>query len=383
MEMYILIFAGLIAVLLIVLIVLVLVNKSSSEASIRAFMMDSERAKRREMDEMKNQLQDDMNDLKDRMNHDLLVFQNSVLHSFREDMNVLNESTYRKLNRIELSVSDSLMKGFDQTSQSFQSFAEQMARIDEAQKNLKHLSENIISLESILTDKKTRGTFGEIELYSLLENVFGLEGMRYLKQVKLSNGAIADCLLKAPSPLGNLVIDSKFPLENYNRMINASLSLEERKKASLEFRRDVKGHIQAIADKYLIPGETAEFACMFIPAEAVFAEIVAHFDDLVQFSYQRKVYLVSPTTMMAYLSAIKAFYLNQERSEKVVQIQHEYAKLSKEFERFVQRWQLISKDFEKLNADMRNIDITADKIMRRFQQIDAVDLSELERNVEK
>ena len=383
MEMYIMIFAGLIAVLLIVLIVLVLVNKSSSEASIRAFMMDSERAKRREMDEMKNQLQDDMNDLKDRMNHDLLVFQNSVLHSFREDMNVLNESTYRKLNRIELSVSDSLMKGFDQTSQSFQSFAEQMARIDEAQKNLKHLSENIISLESILTDKKTRGTFGEIELYSLLENVFGLEGMRYLKQVKLSNGAIADCLLKAPSPLGNLVIDSKFPLENYNRMINASLSLEERKKASLEFRRDVKGHIQAIADKYLIPGETAEFACMFIPAEAVFAEIVAHFDDLVQFSYQRKVYLVSPTTMMAYLSAIKAFYLNQERSEKVVQIQHEYAKLSKEFERFVQRWQLISKDFEKLNADMRNIDITADKIMRRFQQIDAVDLSELERNVEK
>ncbi|MBP3399922.1 MAG: DNA recombination protein RmuC [Erysipelotrichaceae bacterium] len=383
MEMYIMIFAGLIAVLLIVLIVLVLVNKSSSEASIRAFMMDSERAKRREMDEMKNQLQDDMNDLKDRMNHDLLVFQNSVLHSFREDMNVLNESTYRKLNRIELSVSDSLMKGFDQTSQSFQSFAEQMARIDEAQKNLKHLSENIISLESILTDKKTRGTFGEIELYSLLENVFGLEGMRYLKQVKLSNGAIADCLLKAPSPLGNLVIDSKFPLENYNRMINASLSLEERKKASLEFRRDVKGHIQAIADKYLIPGETAEFACMFIPAEAVFAEIVAHFDDLVQFSYQRKVYLVSPTTMMAYLSAIKAFYLNQERSEKVVQIQHEYAKLSKEFERFVQRWQLISKDFEKLNADMRNIDITADKIMRRFQQIDAVDLSELEKNVDK
>ena len=345
--------------------------------------MDSERAKRREMDEMKNQLQDDMNDLKDRMNHDLLVFQNSVLHSFREDMNVLNESTYRKLNRIELSVSDSLMKGFDQTSQSFQSFAEQMARIDEAQKNLKHLSENIISLESILTDKKTRGTFGEIELYSLLENVFGLEGMRYLKQVKLSNGAIADCLLKAPSPLGNLVIDSKFPLENYNRMINASLRLEERKKASLEFRRDVKGHIQAIADKYLIPGETAEFACMFIPAEAVFAEIVAHFDDLVQFSYQRKVYLVSPTTMMAYLSAIKAFYLNQERSEKVVQIQHEYAKLSKEFERFVQRWQLISKDFEKLNADMRNIDITADKIMRRFQQIDAVDLSELEKNVDK
>ncbi|MBE6108004.1 MAG: DNA recombination protein RmuC [Erysipelotrichaceae bacterium] len=375
METMILILGGLIAAMLMILIVLTMVNKSSSEAAVRSLMMDSERAKRRELDELKDQFQDDMNELKDRLNHDLVLFQNSLALTVRKDLDVLNESTARRLNRIELSVSDSLMKGFDRTAQSFTAVSEQMARIDETQKNLKALSENIISLEEILTDKKSRGTFGEIELYSLIEHVFGLDGQRYRKQVKLSNGFIADCVMFAPEPLGNLVIDSKFPLENYSRLIKAGANTDEYRKAASEFRKDVRNHISVIADKYLIAGETAEFACMFIPSESVFAEIVAHFDDLVQFSYQKKVYLVSPTTMMAYLNAIKAFYLNQERSEKVVEIQHEYAKLSKEFERFVQRWQILVKDFDRIQMDMHNLDITADKIIRRFQQIEAVDLS--------
>ncbi len=374
METYMLILGVLIVSMLLILIVLLLMNKSSSETAIRALLMDSERAKRRETDELKNQFQDDMNELKDRLNHDLVLFQNSLAASVRKDLDVMNESNARRLSRIELSVADSLMKGFDKTAQSFTAVSEQMARIDETQKNLKVLSENIISLEEILTDKKTRGTFGEIELYSLIEHVFGLDGQRYRKQVKLSNGFIADCVMFAPEPLGNLVIDSKFPLENYHRLIKATANSDEHRKAASEFRKDVKNHISAIAEKYLIAGETAEFACMFIPSESIFAEIVAHFDDLVQFSYQKKVYLVSPTTMMAYLNAIKAFYLNQERSEKVVEIQHEYAKLSKEFERFVQRWQLLIKDFDKIQNDIRNLDITADKIIRRFQQIDAVEL---------
>ena len=372
----ILICSALCAVLLVILIVLVLLNKSSSDAALRNHLMESERSKRKEMDELKDQMNDEMNELKDRLNHDLVLFQNTILHSFKDDLLGLNESTARRLNRIELSVSDSLLKGFDKTNQSFAAVVQQMARIDETQKNLNDLSKNIISLESILTDKKSRGTFGEIELYSLLEHVFGVEGQHYRKQVKLSSGAVADCVLFGPSSLGSLVIDSKFPLENYNRMVSASFDPELFKKTSSEFKKDVKNHISAIADKYLIPSETAEFACMFIPAESIFAEIVSRFDDLVQFSYQKKVYLVSPTTMMAYLNAIKAFYLNQQRSEKVVEIQQEYIKLSKEFERFVMRWQAVEKDFEKLHADMKQVDITSDKIVRRFQQIESVDLNQ-------
>ena len=190
-------------------------------------------------------------------------------------------------------------------------------------------------------------------------------------------------MLLVPSPLNNLVVDSKFPLENYNRMMDAVSSSEQYRKAAQDFRKDVKNHIRAIADKYLIPAETSEFACMFIPAEAVFAQIVSQFDDLVQYSYQCKVYLVSPTTMMAYLNAIKAFYLNQERSLKVEEIQSEVMKLAKEFERFVQRWQIVTKDFDKLHGDMKNIDITADKIVRRFQQIESVEFGQNEHSIEQ
>ena len=383
MEYMILALIGLCVLLLAVMIVVMFVNKAGTESSIRSLMRESEHEKRREMSEMKNQIQDDVNELKDRMNRDLVMFQNSVIHSVREDMTLMNESSARRLNRIELAVSESLLKGFEKTNESFVVMSEQIARIDETQRHLQQLSQNIISLENILTDKKTRGAFGEIQLYSLLENVFGTDGQHYRKQMKLSNGCIADCVLLAPSPLNNLVVDSKFPLENYNRMMDAVPSSEQYRKAVQDFRKDVKNHIRAIADKYLIPAETSEFACMFIPAEAVFAQIVSQFDDLVQYSYQCKVYLVSPTTMMAYLNAIKAFYLNQERSLKVEEIQSEVMKLSKEFERFVQRWQIVTKDFDKLHGDMKNIDITADKIIRRFQQIESVELGQNEHSNEQ
>ena len=376
MQIYDVLLIALCCLMFVILIVLVMWMRASYAALTRSVLNESERAHHQEMDQFKNQMQDDLNEMKDRMNHDLVLFQNTIAHSLRSDMSTLSESTARQLNRIELSVSDSLMKGFENTSQSFASVAEQMARIDETQKNLKQLSENIVSLESILTDKKTRGTFGEIELYSILETVFGSDGLYYQKQVKLSSGAIADCVIKGPSSLGNLVIDSKFPLENYNRMAASLENSPEYKKAASDFRHDVKIHLQTIADKYLIASETAEFACMFIPAEAVFAQIVAHFDDLVQFSYQKRVYLVSPTTLMAYLNAIKAFYLEWERSKQMVEIQKEYQKLSQEFERFVQRWKTVMRDFDKLREDARALDITSEKIIRRFRDIESVELSE-------
>lgn len=381
MEIVYLILGGICVILLIMMIVLIIMNKHSSDQALRTLMMESERAKRRELDEMKNQIQDDMNELKDRMNHDLVMFQTSITHSLREDMNIMGESTARRLNRIELSVSDSLLKGFEKTSQSFVSVSEQMARIDETQKNLQQLSKNIISLENILTDKKARGTYGEVQLYSLVESVFGVEGLHYGKQVKLSNGMVADCVLYGPSPLNQLVVDSKFPLENYNRMVGAVQGSPEYTKAMQDFKKDVKLHIKTIAEKYLIASETADFACMFVPAEAVFAQIVSHFDDVVQYSYQCKVVLVSPTTMMAYLNAIRAFYLNQQRSDKMIEIQAEYLKLSKEFERFVQRWQTLTRDFEKISTDMKNMDITAEKMIRRFQQIESVDLESSKENL--
>lgn len=319
---------------------------------------------------------EEMDNLKTKMMEDLIFFQTNIVNSMKGDFNQLNENTVTRLVNIETKVNESLLQGFDRTNKAFTNILEQMARIDETQQNLKSLSSNITSLQNVLTDKKTRGTYGEIELYSILENVFGNNENRFSKQVKLSNGSIADCVLHAPSPLGEIVIDSKFPLENFNRMYDEQTSSQELIRVKNEFRKDVAKHIKDISSKYIIQGETAEIAYMFIPAEAVFAEIYGHYDDLIQLSYQSKVFLVSPTTLMAYITAIKAIYLGQERNDRVVEIQEEFIKLSKEFERFQDRYMAVTKDFDKTYKDMQSVSITSDKIIKRFKQIESVQLDE-------
>lgn len=319
---------------------------------------------------------EEMDNLKTKMMEDLIFFQTNIVNSMKGDFNQLNENTVTRLVNIETKVNESLLQGFDKTNKAFTNILEQMARIDETQQNLKSLSSNITSLQNVLTDKKTRGTYGEIELYSILENVFGNNENRFSKQVKLSNGSIADCVLHAPSPLGEIVIDSKFPLENFNRMYDEQTSSQELIRVKNEFRKDVAKHIKDISSKYIIQGETAEIAYMFIPAEAVFAEIYGHYDDLIQLSYQSKVFLVSPTTLMAYITAIKAIYLGQERNDRVVEIQEEFIKLSKEFERFQDRYMAVTKDFDKTYKDMQSVSITSDKIIKRFKQIESVQLDE-------
>lgn len=319
---------------------------------------------------------EEMDQLKQQMMHDLLLFQSNILNSIKGDFNQLNESTVNRLVNIESKVNESLLQGFERTNKAFSSVLQQMAKIDETQQNLKSLSANITSLQNVLTDKKTRGTYGEIELYSILESVFGNNEHRFSKQVKLSNDSIADCVLHAPQPLGDIVIDSKFPLENFNRMFDENLSKQDLIKIKADFKKDVAKHIKDIKTKYILPGETAEMAYMFIPAEAVFAEVYGHYDDLIQLSYESKVYLVSPTTLMAYITAIKAIYLGQERNERVVEIQQEFIRLSKEFERFSDRFNSVTKDFDKTYRDMQNVNITSDKIVKRFKQIEAVQLDD-------
>lgn len=348
-----------------ILIILFYTNKSNmkQQITLRQMLDESEKNRDAQMDQLQQNVSTQM-----------LHFQNGISESVKSDLNRLNESTAGRLNTIDTKVNDSLMKGFEKTNESFASIKEQMARIDETQKGLKNLSANISSLQNVLTDKKTRGTYGEVELYSLMKQVFGDNDARYQTQYKLSTGVIADCVLFAPKPLGIIVIDSKFPLENYNRLFDENLTAAEKESVRSSFRRDVKKHISDIADKYIIPGETAETAYMFVPAEAVFAEIYGHFDEIVQFSYQKNVFIVSPTTLMAYLTAIRAIYLGQERNEKVAEIQNEYIRLSKEFERFDTRFEAVSNDFSRTYRDMQEVQVTSTKIINRFHDIEAVKL---------
>ncbi|MEG0077632.1 DNA recombination protein RmuC [Anaerorhabdus sp.] len=362
--------------LLLFLFILVLVGigilifvVSKNSLNQRYFIKDS-------LIQSRNETSQEMDQLKTKMMQDLVLFQTNIVNSMKGDFNQLNENTVNRLVNIETKVNESLLQGFDRTNKAFTNILEQMARIDETQQNLKSLSSNITSLQNVLTDKKTRGTYGEIELYSILESVFGNNEKRFSRQVKLSNGSIADCVIHAPLPLGEIVIDSKFPLENFNRMYDEDVSTQELIRVKNEFRKDVAKHIKDIKSKYLIQGETAEIAYMFIPAEAIFAEIYGHYDDLIQLSYESKVYLVSPTTLMAYITAIKAIYLGQERNDRVVEIQEEFIKLSKEFERFQERFLSVNRDFDKTYKDMQSVSITSDKIIKRFKQIESVQLDE-------
>lgn len=304
--------------------------------------------------------------LQNQMQKQLLDFQSSIIQAVHSDLHTLNENTSDTLFKMEHSVHNQLYANLEVTNKAFQEVLKQMVHLDESHRQLKILSEDISNLHRIFNDKKTRGMYGEVELYTILENTFGVDSLRYAKQYKLSNGTIVDAVIFASDSLGTISIDAKFPLENY-------LRLQEGEASEHLFKQDIKRHIQAIASKYLIANETSEFAYMFIPAEAIFAYIYAHFPDLVQYSYQQRVYLVSPTTLMAYSTAIQALYLGQRKNEKMRDIQHELVLLAQEFDRFEKRLEIVSKDYEKNYKDMKDIQITAHKIIKKFKVIDQVE----------
>lgn len=319
---------------------------------------------------------DDLEQMRRQMNETMLTFQTNLVNSIRGDMNTLNENTTNKLFQVQNTVNEQLHMGFESTSKAFQEMIAQVAKIDQTQSQLQGLSSDITSLHRILNDKKTRGIYGEVELYSLLESAYGDHPQRFAKQYKLSNGTIVDAVVFGNDALGVIPIDSKFPLENYNRLQDPEVNGATKTSLKNEFKNDVKKHIQAIASKYLIPNETSEFAYMFIPAEAIFAYINANLPEVIQFSYEKKVYLVSPTTLMAYITAIKALYLGQKKNEKMKEIQSELVKLAVEFERFGKRYETVQKDYDRVYQDMKDVLITANKIANRFQKIEAVELDE-------
>lgn len=355
------------ALLAIVIILLIVLLKPTHRRELNDAFTKSEVQNQAAIEQISHQL-----------NTEFLSFQNLLMQSLRSDLNILNENTTQRLFAMEKNMNEGLHQQVESTHSAFLNISKQMIKIDETQKNLQELSYHINDLQAVLNDKKTRGIFGEIELYALMENVMGLHQERYAKQYKLSNGSIVDAILFAKEPMGCIAIDSKFPLENYNRIMDNNASKADVQRYTSLFTQDVKKHIKTIADKYIIANETAEFAFMFIPAEAIFSFIHASLADVVKYSFEQKVYLVSPTTLMAYITAIKAIYMGQQRSEHMVEIQEELKKLAVEFERFEKRIQVVSNDNEKLYQDMKMISITANKIITRFQAIQDVDLDEVD-----
>lgn len=296
----------------------------------------------------------------------------------RQDFEKLNEKIEQKLTLINDKVNERIDQNFEKTNKTFNNIIERLSKIDEAQKKIDGLSSEIVSLQSVLTDKKTRGIFGEVNLNYILSSVFGEKNTGiYEIQHKMSNGFIADAILYAPLPLGTICIDSKFPLENYEKMTDRTLSKETRDLAAKQFKMDVKKHIDAISTKYIVPGETASEAILFLPAEAIFAEINAYHTDLIEYAYNKSVWITSPTTLMSTLTTISMILKNMERDKYAKVIHEELNKLSFEFARYKERWDKLSRSIETVNKDIKDIHVTTQKITNRFNSINSVDVDKI------
>lgn len=291
-------------------------------------------------------------------------------------MESLTKSTDERLKEISGQVDKRLSDGLDKTNETFNDIRQRLALIDDAQKKITDLSTNVVSLQRVLADRTARGAFGEVQLHALISNV--LPDSAYKMQYTLANGKRADCVLFLPDPTGMIVIDSKFPLDNYQRKMDPDATEEARKAAARDFQRDVQTHIDDIASKYIIPGETASSAILFLPAEAVFAEIHAYHRDLVEYAHRKSVWLTSPTTLMAVLTTAAAVIKDSQTREQVHKIQEHLRYLSTDFDRFQSRMDNLAKHIEQASRDVTEVNTSARKISGRFQKIERLELGDEE-----
>jgi DNA recombination protein RmuC len=302
-------------------------------------------------------------------------FKSDFSRDLNKDFNSLNDKIEDRLIKINDKVTSRLDENFDKTNKTFMSVIERLSKIDEAQKKIETLSSDIVSLQGILTDKKSRGTFGEVNLNNILVSIFGENNTKiYELQHKFPNGNIADAVIYAPEPLGTVAIDSKFPLENYQNMIDKNLSKMERELYEKKFKMDVKKHIDDIKDKYIIANVTSNQAFMFLPAEAVFAELNAYHQDIIEYAYKNRIWITSPTTLMSMLTVVQTVIKNMERDKYAVIIQRELQALGVEFSRYKERWDSLQRSIEKVSKDVKDVNVTTEKITDKFESINKVEV---------
>ncbi|HAT7963661.1 DNA recombination protein RmuC [Legionella pneumophila] len=313
-------------------------------------------------------IQRQMTDVREQMTHSFKHHASSLT----SHLQLLTEEIRNHLNTLTQQVNHKLTEGFEKTSSTFIDVVKRLTIIDEAQKKITELSSHVVSLQDVLVDKKARGAFGEVQLSTLISNM--LPSASYQMQYTLSNQKRADCILFLPEPTGNIVIDAKFPLETYQRLINSDALSTDRKSLQQQFRQDIQKHIKDIAEKYIVPNETTDGAMMFIPAESIFAEIHANYPDLIAMSQKLKVWLVSPSTLMAVLTTARAVLKDDATRKQVHIIQKHLQALANDFQRFEKRMDKLSKHIDLAHQDVNEVNTSAKKITSRFQKIESVDI---------
>ena len=298
---------------------------------------------------------------------------NQLSQKFQEQERALTKSIDERLSATSIRVSETLEKNINIQKTSLDDLKERLVRIDTAQKNITELSSQMISLQDLLSNKQARGAFGEVQLHDLVSSI--LPPNSYTFQATLSNNKRADCLLNLPMPPGPIVIDAKFPLESYRALQNSE-NEQYNKQAKRAFSSDILKHITDIAEKYILPGETAEAALMFLPSEAVYAELHANFSNIVEKSYQAKVFIVSPTTLWATLNTVRAVLKDVHMKEAAGLIQKEIMSLITDVSRLDKRVGNLQRHFDQASEDMREVRISAEKINKRSELIQNLEVDE-------
>jgi len=261
------------------------------------------------------------------------------------------------------------------TANSLGELQQRLVTIDKAQDNIQKLSGDVLSLQDILANKQTRGAFGEIQLQEIVSKA--LPSDAYAWQATLSNGKRADCLIHLPNPPGPIVIDSKFPLEAYEALRNAKTELDTRDAVKF-MRTSVKAHIKAISEKYIIEGETADGAIMFLPSEAVYAELHSNFPELIREGFEARVWIVSPTTCMATLNTMRAILKDARMREQAGAIRTALRQLHRDVELVVDRVDKLNTHFNQARKDIEGISTAAERAGKRAQKLDNFDFEEIE-----
>ncbi len=317
---------------------------------------------------MTETMQRQMADVREQMSHSFKQHASSLT----SHLQTLTEEIRNHLHSLTQQVNHRLTEGFEKTSSTFTDVVRRLTIIDEAQKQITELSSHVMSLQDVLIDKRARGAFGEVQLETLIANM--VPSTHYSMQYTLSNQKRADCILFLPEPTGNIVIDAKFPLETYQKLMNSEISSAEKKTLQQQFRQDLQKHIKDIAEKYIIPNETTDGAIMFIPAESIFAEVHANYPEVISMSQRLKVWLVSPSTLMAVLTTARAVLKDDATRKQVHIIQQHLHALAGDFQRFEKRMDKLSKHIDLAHQDVSEVNTSAKKITQRFQKIESVEL---------
>ncbi len=324
---------------------------------------------------------DNIAEFRIRVNKELVNFQSKISEDLNKDFKGLNENIEQRMTNINQKVEDRLSKGFTDTNKTFIQIAERVKVIDDAQKKIENLSEEMIGLQNILSNNQARGTFGEYQLNQLLYSVFGENDRLYKTQytIKESGSGVvrADAVIFMPEPNGMIAIDSKFPYSSYSKLFeNTELTSEEEAKILIGFRSEVKKHITDVAKKYIVPGVTTEYALMFVPSDGILALLHSKVVSAVEYARDKKVTIVSPTTLIPLLSSYKAVVIDYERSKYTQEINNQLKKLNKDFKGFEKEWGTLNRSIENLKKHGDTVNTRVEKLTNKFNAINDVDFLE-------